>query len=51
MALKLLGIRFINTSIVVIIVNNEADKWFEAGGLASNIFFIFLSISFLDSTM
>ena len=51
MALKLLAVRFINTSIVVIIVNSEADKWFDKGGLASNIFYIFLSISFLDTIL
>ena len=47
-ALKLTIGRFVNTSIVPIIVNISSDRWFTNGGLVSDIFYIMLSISFLD---
>lgn len=47
-AFKLTLGRFINTSIVPIVVNLTANRWFVDGGLVSDIFYIMLSISFLD---
>lgn len=47
-AFKLTFARFINTSIVPIVVNVAANRWFVDGGLVSDIFYIMISISFLD---
>jgi hypothetical protein len=47
-AFKLTLGRFINTSIVPIVVNLSINRWFVDGGLISDIFYIMLSISFLD---
>jgi hypothetical protein len=47
-AFKLTIARFVNTSIVPIIVNIASNRWFVDGGLVSDIFYIMLSISFLD---
>ena len=47
-AFKLTFARFINTSIVPIVINVATNRWFVDGGLVSDIFYIMLSISFLD---
>ena len=47
-AFKLTYARFVNTSIVPIIVNVAHNKWFIDGGLVPDMFFIMISISFLD---
>ncbi|CDW71822.1 phage head-tail family partial [Stylonychia lemnae] len=47
-AFKLTLARFINTSIVPIVVNISVNRWFVDGGLISDIFYIMISISFLD---
>jgi hypothetical protein len=47
-AFKLTIARFVNTSIVPIVVNITARNWFIDGGLVSDIFYVMLSISFLD---
>lgn len=47
-AFKLTLARFINTSIVPIVVNVASNRWFVDGGLVSDIFYIMVSISFLD---
>lgn len=47
-AFKLTLARFVNTSIVPIVVNVAHNRWFIDGGLVSDIFYIMLSISFLD---
>eukprot|EP00347_Sterkiella_histriomuscorum_P022863 403336874 len=47
-AFKLTFARFINTSIVPIVVNVATSRWFVDGGLVSDIFYIMISISFLD---
>lgn len=47
-AFKLTFARFINTSIVPIVVNVTYHNWFIDGGLISDIFYVMLSISFLD---
>lgn len=47
-AFKLTFARFINTAIVPIVVNVASNRWFVDGGLVSDIFYIMLSISFLD---
>jgi hypothetical protein len=47
-AFKLTFARFINTSIVPVVVNLTADTWFVDGGLISDFFYIMLSIAFLD---
>jgi hypothetical protein len=47
-AFKLTIARFINTSIVPLVVNAEVNRWFVDGGLVSDIFYIMISISFLD---
>lgn len=47
-AFKLTLARFINTSIVPIVVNVATNRWFVDGGLVSDIFYIMISISFLD---
>lgn len=47
-AFKLTLARFVNTSIVPIIVNVATNRWFVDGGLVSDFFYIMLSISFLD---
>ena len=45
-AFKLTFARFINTAIVPVIVNISSDKWFNEGGLVSDIFSIMISQSF-----
>jgi hypothetical protein len=50
-ALKLTLVRFVNTAIVPLVVNIKLSQWFDEGGLVTNIFYIFLSICFLDSFM
>jgi hypothetical protein len=47
-AFKLTLAKFINTSIVPVIVNISSDKWFNEGGLVSDIFSIMISLSFWD---
>ena len=47
-AFKLTIARFVNTSIVPIVVNYMVDRWFKEGGLSTDIFYIMISISFLD---
>lgn len=47
-AFKLTFARFVNTSIVPIVVNVAHDYWFIDGGLISDIFYVMISISFLD---
>lgn len=47
-AFKLTLARFVNTSIVPIVVNVTARSWFVNGGLVNDIFYIMLSISFVD---
>lgn len=47
-AFKLTLARFVNSSIVPIVVNLDSSRWFVDGGLVSDVFYIILSISFLD---
>lgn len=47
-AVKLALVRFVNTAIVPVIINVKSDRWFVDGGLVSDIFFIMISISFID---
>ena len=47
-AFKLTFARFVNTSIVPIVVNIAHNRWFVDGGLVNDVFYIMLSISFLD---
>jgi hypothetical protein len=47
-ALKLSYARFLNTAIVPIIINYSFNSWIEEGGLVSDIFYLMLSIAFLD---
>jgi hypothetical protein len=47
-AIKLTLTRFINTAILPVIVNISSDKWFNQGGLVSDIFSIMISLSFKD---
>jgi hypothetical protein len=47
-SLKLTLIRFVNTAIVPIVVNSRTSEWFGSGGLITNIFYIFISICFVD---
>ena len=47
-AVKLALVRFVNTAIVPVIINVRSDRWFVDGGLVSDIFFIMISISFID---
>jgi len=47
-AVKLTFARFLNSAILPIIVNIDRTRWFVDGGLASDILYIILSISFLD---
>ena len=47
-AFKLTAGRFVNSSIVPIVVNVAVNRWFVDGGLVSDVFYIMLSISFLD---
>jgi len=47
-ALKLTLVRFVNTSIVPLIVNVQLTQWFISGGLVTNVFYIFLSICFVN---
>lgn len=47
-AFKLTFARFINTSIVPIVINVTTSRWFVDGGLVSDIFYVMISISFLD---
>ena len=51
-ALKLTVVRFVNTALVPLAVNRSAKtEWFNEGGLITNIFYIFLSISFINPLM
>lgn len=47
-SLKLTLARFVNTSIIPIIVNIDIKKWFVSGGLVSDIFYIVILINVLD---
>ena len=47
-AMKLTMARFLNTAIVPILINRAFDRWTAEGGLVSDIFYLILSISFLD---
>jgi hypothetical protein len=47
-AFKLTLARFVNTSIVPIVVNVTTNRWFIDGGLVADIFYVMLSISFLQ---
>lgn len=50
-ALKLTIARFINSSIVPLVANIALEDWFDDGGLVSTIFYVILSLSFLDPLM
>ncbi len=43
--------RFVNTAIVLVIVNIGSEKWFDQGGLVSELFSIMISISFVDPVL
>lgn len=45
-AFKMTFARFINSAVVPCIVNISSDKWFNEGGLVSDIFSIMISLSF-----
>lgn len=47
-AMKLTMARFINTAIVPILVDRGFDRWTAQGGLVSDIFYLLLSIAFVD---
>lgn len=47
-AFKLTVARFVNTSIIPLIINSSFNSWIETGGLVSNIFYLILSVAFLD---
>lgn len=47
-AFKLTLARFINTAIVPLLINRGFENWLKPGGLVNDIFFLILSISFLD---
>jgi Na+-transporting NADH:ubiquinone oxidoreductase subunit NqrE len=47
-AFKLTIARFVNTSIVPIIVSMSNGAWFVDGGLVSIIFYIMISLAFLE---
>jgi hypothetical protein len=47
-AFKLTLARFINSAIVPLLINRQFDDWNKDGGLASKIFFLTISISFVD---
>ena len=47
-AFKLTYARFINSSIVPIVVHMPDKKWFANGGLVPDMFYILLSLAFLD---
>ena len=48
-AMKLTIARFLNTAIVPILINRSFERWEEEGGLVSDIFYLLITISFLDS--
>ena len=48
MAFKLTFVKFINTSIVPVVVNTYSGRWFVEGGLVQDIFSIMISLSFTD---
>ncbi len=50
-AFKLTIARFINSSIVPLVANVAHEDWFNDGGLVSTIFYVMLSLSFLDPFM
>jgi hypothetical protein len=43
--------RFVNTAIVLVIVNIRSEKWFDQAGLVSELFSIMISISFVDPVL
>lgn len=47
LAFKLTVVKFLNTSVIYIIVHNDAQTWFENGDLATDVFtvLIFLMIT------
>jgi hypothetical protein len=47
-AYKLTFARFVNTSLIPIIVNISIEYWFNDGGMVSEFFYIILSTSFLN---
>jgi len=47
-AFKLTFARFVNSSIVPVVVNISVTDWFNDGGLVTIFFYIMLSISFVD---
>ena len=47
-AFKLTMARFINTSIIPIVVNLSYDSYYKKGGLVSDVFYLILAISFFD---
>lgn len=46
--MKITMARFINTAIIPILINREFNRWTAEGGLVSDIFYLLLSISFID---
>ena len=50
-AFKLTMARFINTSVIPIVVNYSYDEYFENGGLIPDVFYLILAISFVDPIM
>lgn len=47
-AFKLTVARFVNTSIIPLIINSTFDSWIKTGGLVTNMFYLMFSIAFLD---
>jgi len=50
-AFKLTMARFINTSVIPIVVNYTYEEYFNAGGLIPDVFYLILAISFVDPIM
>lgn len=50
-AFKLTMARFINTSIIPIVVNYKYEQYFNNGGLIPDVFYLILAISFVDPIM
>jgi uncharacterized membrane protein YidH (DUF202 family) len=47
-AFKLILARFLNSAIVPIIVNYNSSRWFVDGGHCSDMFYVMISISYVD---
>ena len=50
-AFKLLIARFVNSSVVPLVANASISYWFGEGGLCSVIFYVMLSIAFINPIM